>query len=143
MKLVAPLGPVYQAGTLSGNPVAMAAGYAQLTLLKSNPSFYKQLTEKGEKLYGGMEEILKKNSVKATINYIGSLGSVFFTEKKVENYEDAKTSDTAAFADYFRFMLEQGIHLAPSQFEAMFLSVAHTDAEIQRTLDSFSSYFGG
>lgn len=140
MELVAPLGPVYQAGTLSGNPVAMAAGLEQLKILKENPDYYAELEEKGRKLYGAMEELIRRYNVPCTMNYIGSLGSVFFTEHRVTNYAEAKMADTEAFAKYFRFMLERHIHLAPSQFEAMFLSEAHGNGQIEETLEAFEDY---
>lgn len=141
MEMVSPSGPVYQAGTLSGNPVAMAAGLTQLRYLHGHPSLYSDLEAKGRKLYGGMAEILRKAGSKYQMNYLASLGSLFFTEEKVMNYSSAKTSDTKAFAEYFLTMLKKGIHLAPSQFEAMFLSAAHGDAEIELTLDAVEKYF--
>ena len=140
MEKVAPLGSVYQAGTLSGNPIAMAAGATQLKLLWEHPEYYQQLDEMGEKLYGGMRKVLADQGVSYSVNAIGSLGCMFFTNENVDNYAAAKRSDTAAFGKYFAYMLEQGIHLAPSQFEAMFLSVAHTDAEIERTLQTMAAY---
>lgn len=141
MSLVAPVGKVYQAGTLSGNPIAMAAGLTQLKILNEQPQVYTQLEKAGEELYGGMEKILEKYQVPCQMNWIGSLGSLFFTKTKVENYETAKTSDTAAFAEYFKYMSSCGIHLAPSQFEAMFLSAAHGKAEIQETQKAMEDYF--
>lgn len=141
MEMVSPSGPVYQAGTLSGNPVAMAAGLTQLKYLHSHPEIYDDLEKKGKKLYGGMEEILKKTGKDYQINHISSLGSLFFTGQKVKDYTSAKTSDTGAFAEYFLGMLGRGIHLAPSQFEAMFLSAAHTDQAIGETLDAAEKYF--
>ncbi len=140
MQMVAPSGSVYQAGTLSGNPVAMAAGIAQLTILKEHPEIYRHINEMGEKLYGGIEEIIKEAGVPCQMNHVGSLGSLFFTGQKVENYADAKTSDTGKFARYFRYMLEHGVHLAPSQFEAMFLSNAHTEDHVELTLDLIRDY---
>lgn len=140
MRMVAPLGPVYQAGTLSGNPVAMAAGLEQLRILTENPEFYTDLAAKGEKLFGGLDALLKQYQAPCTLNHIGSLGCIFFTPEKVRNYEDAKKADTAAFARYFRYMLGSGVHLAPSQFEAMFLSVTHTDEDIDRTLNLAEDY---
>lgn len=140
MELVAPLGPVYQAGTLSGNPVAMAAGMEQLKLLAENPDIYSKLEAAGEKLYGGMENLIRQYDLPCTVSHIGSLGCVFFTSAEVKNYELAKTSDTEAFAGYYKFMLEHGIHLAPSQFEAMFLSLAHTDEILDQTLEVFEDY---
>lgn len=135
MEMVAPVGAVYQAGTLSGNPIAMAAGIAQLTILKDRPEIYKNINALGEKLYGGMEQIVKESGAPCTVNHVGSLGCMFFTGQKVENYAQAKTADTERFARYFRFMLSHGVHLAPSQFEAMFLSNAHTEDHVELTLD--------
>lgn len=134
MEMVSPAGPVYQAGTLSGNPIAMAAGLTQLKYLKDHPEVYTKLEEKGEKLYGGIEKLVKEAGKPYHVNHVSSLASVFFTGEEVVDYTSAKTADTKAFADYFLSMLEHGIHLAPSQFEAMFLSVAHTDEVIEQTL---------
>ena len=141
MEMVSPAGPVYQAGTLSGNPIAMAAGLTQLKYLYEHQEVYKELEEKGEKLYGGIEQILKEYKKPYHVNHVSSLGSLFFTENEVVDYTSAKTSDTKAFADYFLAMLKSGIHLAPSQFEAMFLSTAHTDAVIENTLSKVREYF--
>ena len=140
MELIAPVGKVYQAGTLSGNPIAMTAGLTQLKLLKGHPEIYAQLEEKGRKLYEGIQAILRKHQAPCKVNWIGSLGSVFFTEEDVVNYETAKSSDTSAFAEYFKHMLSRGIHLAPSQFEAMFLSAAHGKEDLERTLDAVENY---
>lgn len=140
MEVVAPVGNVYQAGTLSGNPVAMAAGYTQLTLLKDHPEYYTQLEQAGEKLFGGIKEILKKKNLPYQVNYAGSLGCVFFTGEPVTDYKTAKTSDTKAFMGYFSHMLSEGIYLAPSQFEAMFLSTAHKEEEILRTLEAVEDW---
>lgn len=140
MEMVAPLGPVYQAGTLSGNPVAMAAGLTQLQLLFEHPEYYEEMEKKGKKLYGSMERLVREYDAPCTVNYTDSLGCVFFTERRVRNYENAKAADTEEFAKYFRYMLEHGVHLAPSQFEAMFLSDAHTDENIADTLETFESY---
>lgn len=136
MEMVSPAGPVYQAGTLSGNPIAMAAGLTQLKYLYAHPEIYTELKEKGEKLYGGMEMLAAKSGRPLQMNWIASLGSLFFTGEAVVDYASAKTSDTAAFSRYFLGMLNEGIHLAPSQFEAMFLSAAHSDGDIARTLDA-------
>ena len=141
MEMVAPAGPVYQAGTLSGNPIAMSAGLTQLKYLHAHPEVYKGLEEKGEKLYGGMKKILEEAGLSYQINHISSLASLFFTEEEVVDYQSAKTSDTKAFAEYFKGMLGMGIHMAPSQFEAMFLSDAHTDEAIEKTLDAVKKYF--
>lgn len=134
MELVAPSGPVYQAGTLSGNPVAMAAGYTQLMLLKQNPQIYEQLDAQGAYFFGRMQRMLKEAGAPVTVNYIGSLGCVFFTEGEVVDYDSAKASDTGMYAAYCNHMLAHGIYLAPSQFEAMFLSAAHTREQIDATI---------
>lgn len=141
MEMVSPVGAVYQAGTLSGNPIAMAAGLTQLKYLHAHPEIYKGLEEKGEKLYGGMKKLLKEEGLSYQLNHISSLASLFFTEEEVVDYQSAKTSDTKAFAEYFKGMLGMGIHMAPSQFEAMFLSDAHTDEAIEKTLDAVKKYF--
>ena len=141
MELVSPVGKVYQAGTLSGNPIAMAAGLTQLKYLYEPQGIYKDLEEKGKRLYGGMEKILAEKNLPYHINYVSSLGSLFFTEQEVVDYTSAKSSDTKAFSEYFKGMLAQGIHMAPSQFEAMFLSVAHTDEIIDQTLEAVRNYF--
>lgn len=141
MEMISPAGAVYQAGTLSGNPIAMSAGLTQLKYLHAHPEVYKGLEEKGEKLYGGMKKILEGAGLSYQINHISSLASLFFTEEEVVDYQSAKTSDTKAFAEYFKGMLGMGIHMAPSQFEAMFLSDAHTDEAIEKTLDAVKKYF--
>ena len=139
MEVVAPVGNVYQAGTLSGNPIAMTAGLTQLKILKENPEIYTELANKGDKLYGGIKEILARKNKKYTVNNIGSLGCVFFTENEVRDYESAKLSDTNAFAVYCKAMFEKGVYLAPSQFEAMFLSLAHTENEINDILNAIEA----
>ncbi len=141
MGKVSPAGPVYQAGTLSGNPIAMAAGMTQLSILKENPEIYEELNEKGEWFYDELAGILRETGQPWQVNHVGSLGCVFFTDRPVENYADAKTSDTKKFADYFHYMLDNGVHLAPSQFEAMFLSAAHTRDELCRVLELVRGYF--
>ena len=141
MELVSPVGKVYQAGTLSGNPIAMAAGLTQLKYLYEHQEIYKDLEEKGKRLYGGMEKILAEKNLPYHINHVSSLGSLFFTEQEVVDYTSAKSSDTKAFSEYFKGMLAQGIHMAPSQFEAMFLSVAHTHEIIDQTLEAVRNYF--
>ena len=141
MEMVSPAGPVYQAGTLSGNPIAMAAGLTQLKYLYEHQEVYKDLEEKGQKLYGGIEEILKEAGSEYHVNHVSSLGSIFFATEEVKDYTSAKASDTKKFAEYFLHMLKNGIHLAPSQFEAMFLSTAHSDAVIEETLDKVRAFF--
>lgn len=135
MELVAPMGGVYQAGTLSGNPVAMAAGMAQLSILKEHPEYYEDLNRKGDWFYGQIQRLLKEKGKPWRVNHVGSLGCLYFTEQNVDNYQSAKTSDTKIFAEYFNYLLEHGIYIAPSQFEAMFLSVAHTQEMLQGALE--------
>ena len=140
MEQVAPVGSVYQAGTLSGNPVAMAAGLAQLKILKAHPEIYTQMRLNADHLFDGMAALVKKYKKPWKMNHIGSLGCLYFTGQDVHNYEEAKTADTKAFASYFRFMLEHGIHLGPSQFEAMFISNAHNEETTKETLRVFEEY---
>lgn len=140
MSVISPLGPVYQAGTLSGNPIAMAAGIAMLTILKETPDFYQKLTAMGEYLFNGIDGILKETGAPCTLNHVASLGNIFFTPDPVVNYESAQKSDTAAFGRYFHYMLDNGVHLGPSQFEAMFVSAAHTKEDIDLTLELIRKY---
>ncbi len=139
MQMVSPLGAVYQAGTLSGNPIAMAAGLAQLRILQAHAEDYKTLAANGDRLYSEMQVIADRSGAGITVNHVGSLGCCFFTDREVNNYEDAKTSDTKRFAEYFKYMLNHGIHLAPSQFEAMFLSLAHDEKIMEQTLQTFKN----
>lgn len=134
MQMVAPCGSVYQAGTLSGNPVAMAAGITQLTYLKEHPEVYTHINKLGTILYEGLAELAKDAKVSCRVNHIGSIGSLFFTGKEVTDYTSAKTADIAAYGTYFREMLLKGIYFAPAQFEAMFISYAHTEEQIKETL---------
>ncbi|HEX7016520.1 MAG TPA: glutamate-1-semialdehyde 2,1-aminomutase [Cyclobacteriaceae bacterium] len=126
MDFVSPAGPVYQAGTLSGNPLAMAAGLAVLKYLKHNGSIYKQLNETTARLVDGLRAVAQELGVPATVNNVGSMFTLFFTEREVTNLATARTSDTARFGRYFHAMLREGVYLAPSQFEAMFISSAIT-----------------
>jgi glutamate-1-semialdehyde 2,1-aminomutase len=128
MSKVSPLGPIYQAGTLSGNPLAVAGGLAALRFLEQHPEIYEQLEERSERLCQGLE------GTGFTVNRVGSMFTLFFTPGPVTDYEAAKKSDTEAFARYFRAMLEKGIYLPPSQFEAAFLSAAHTAEDIDKTI---------
>lgn len=132
MEIVAPLGGVYQAGTLSGNPVATTAGIETLRILKENLGIYKEIEEKTTKLKIAAQKAFGSS---VCVNQAGSLMSIFFTEEKVTDYITAVSSDTAKYAKYFGFMLENGIYIAPSQFEAMFISDAHTDGDIEKTCD--------
>ncbi len=136
MNLLAPQGPVYQAGTLSGNPLAMAAGTAMLNILKNNPEIYVNLENKAGKLEAELRNNLLRHGIPGVINRIGSMMTLFFTEEqKVENFEQAMKSNTARYGSYFRKSLESGIYLAPSQFECLFVSDAHTDDDIDRFIE--------
>jgi glutamate-1-semialdehyde 2,1-aminomutase len=141
MELVAPSGPVYQAGTLSGNPVAMAAGIAQLSYLRDHDEVYRHIAALGERLFGGLGEILQRRDAPCCVNYIGSLGSLFFTPGPVTDFPSVLQSDTAAYAAYFNHLLEREIYTAPAQFEALFISAAHGEAEIDRTLEAAEEFF--
>lgn len=134
MGVVSPLGAVYQAGTLSGNPVAMAAGLTELRLLQANPQWYETLNRTSDNFFASIERCLQQLGLPYQVNHVGSLGSIFFTAQPVTDYASAKTSDTEAFARYARKMFEQGIYVAPSQFEAMFLSTAHSAEDLSRAL---------
>ncbi len=140
MEGVAPAGPVYQAGTLSGNPVAMAAGIAALTVLHETPGFYEELDQKGDRFFADLSNVLADSDIPHTINHVGSLGSVFFTDRAVTDYESALTSDTKLFSGYFAHMLGSGIMLAPSQFEAMFLSSSHSAEDLEKTLEAVRAF---
>jgi glutamate-1-semialdehyde 2,1-aminomutase len=133
MERVAPLGPVYQAGTLSGNPLAMRAGLATLPKLEA-PGFYDNVNRRTERLAEGLRGALKETGVPGQVNVAGSLLTLFFCEQPVHNYDDAKKSDTVKFGKFFQQMLERGIFLPPSQYEALFVSAVHTDADIDRTI---------
>jgi glutamate-1-semialdehyde 2,1-aminomutase len=135
MNHVAPLGPVYQAGTLAGNPLAMRAGIATLKEL-SKPDLYESINELAARLTSGIEEVFREAGVIAQVNAIGSLATIFFSTQPVTNYRYAKLSDTKLYARFFREMLQRGVLLAPSQFEAAFVSAAHTPADIERTISA-------
>ena len=134
MEQVSPLGAVYQAGTLSGNPVAMAAGLAQLEILENNPDLYTALERKGKRLQEGLQEIFRKAKVPAQVNRTGSILTVFFSKTPVTGYDQARACDLERFAKWYRGLLEHGIYAAPSQFEAMFLSAAHQEEDIDAIL---------
>lgn len=139
MRMISPDGPVYQAGTLSGNPIATAAGIETLKMLKENPDIYRDLETKTIRLAQTVKDAAKGN---VAVNQIGSLMSIFFTDQNVTDYNSAVSSNLEAYASYFGYMLDRGIYLAPSQFEAMFVSDAHTDEDIARTCELFKAYFG-
>jgi glutamate-1-semialdehyde 2,1-aminomutase len=134
MKMIAPSGPVYQAGTLSGNPLAMAAGLATLRILMETPGIYTRLEELSARLENGLNRIIDRRTLPMTQNRIGSMFTLFFTSTNVVDYTTAKSSDTKKFSRYFGEMLERGIYLAPSQFEAAFISTAHSTSDIDKTI---------
>ena len=142
MGMVAPLGAVYQAGTLSGNPVAMAAGLAQLRLLRDTPDFYPRLNAASDSFFAGLDAALTHTGAEHRLNHVGSLGCAFFTGEPVTDCAGAQESDTGRYAAYFRHCLDGGVYLAPSQFEAMFLSSAHTAEDLERTLDVVRGFAG-
>jgi glutamate-1-semialdehyde 2,1-aminomutase len=133
MEYMAPQGPVYQAGTLSGNPLAMAAGIAVLEQLE-DPGFYDTLDEKAGRLAAGLEKVIENTDINAVVDRVGSMLGLFFTDIDVKNFEDAKTSDLEMFSAYYKGMLQEGVYLAPSQFEVFFVSAAHTMDHIDATV---------
>lgn len=137
MDMLAPKGPVYQAGTLSGNPLAMAAGITTLRLLDETPDFYENLEKTSALLEEGLQNNMKELQFDGVINRVGSMFTLFFTkEKSVNSFADVKKCDTALFAEYFRMSLESGIYLAPSQYEAGFVSAAHSNEDIEKTVEA-------
>lgn len=142
MDLVAPVGRVYHAGTLSGNPIASKAGFATISYLKENPNIYKELAENTNYLLDNVEKLAQKYGVDVCINSMGSLFTIFFVDlEKVENLEDSLKANTENFSIYFNTMLDNGIVVPPSQFEAHFLSIAHTKKELDRTLEVMEMAF--
>ncbi len=133
MEMVSPSGPVYQAGTLSGNPLAMAAGLKTLEII-SKPGFFDELNQKANWFFSELESFIKNQNFPLSLNYVNSMGCLFFKEGGVRNFSEATQSDTELFAEYFGRMLEKGVYLAPSQFEAMFISAAHSNEDLQNTL---------
>jgi glutamate-1-semialdehyde 2,1-aminomutase len=136
MRKVAPLGPVYQAGTLSGNPLSVAAGLAMLRHLSTHPELYERLEARGA-------DLTAWTPPGTTINRVGAMFTLFFSPAPVTDWESAKTCDTERFGRFFHFMLERGVYLAPSQFEAAFLSTAHTEEDIRETVAAAREFFSG
>ena len=134
MQMIAPSGPVYQAGTLSGNPLAMTAGIETLKIIDEDESFYAKLEEIGNDLENGIRDAMGEFGVSYTLNRVGSMFTLFFTESAVTDFDSAKTSDTAKFSAYFSDMLDEGIYLPPSQFEACFVSIAHKKEDLDKTV---------
>lgn len=139
MQLVAPSGPVYQAGTLSGNPLAMTAGYATLSILNENKNIYDELEQKAKFLIENFHSAANEAGVPVQINHVASKLTVFFSEYPVVDYFSALTSDTKAYGKFFHEMLNQGIYLPPAQFEAMFVSTAHTQEDLEKTVEAFKN----
>ena len=138
MDYLSPLGPVYQAGTMSGNPIAMAAGYTTLTKLYHNPGYYEYIEGLAARLQKAVKEIAKERGVPVLVNRVKSMMTLFFTEEtRVRNYDDAKKCDTKLYGRYFEHMFKNGINVAPSQFEAMFISVKHREEDIDRFIEIF------
>jgi glutamate-1-semialdehyde 2,1-aminomutase len=142
MEQIAPSGPVYQAGTLSGNPLAMAAGLATLRAA-GEPGFYERLEELGARWRSGMAEAASAGNRPFTMNQVGSMVSIFFTEEPVTDFTSAALSDTGAFKDFFWYMLSCGVYLAPSQYETGFLSAAHSEEDLEKTFDAARGWFAG
>lgn len=138
MNLIAPSGPVYQAGTLSGNPLAMAAGSETLKVIDEIDDFYDQLEKKSEYVAVGITNALKNADLDLSVNRVGSMLTLFFTDSEVVDFESAKTSDTARFAGFFRSLLGSGVYLPPSQFEAWFVSIAHSTEDLDLTIEAVS-----
>ena len=143
MAQLSPDGPVYQAGTLSGNPLAMASGLAVVTAIASDATLYERLEERTRQLTDGLEAIMQRHEVAHRCTRVGSMFSLFFTEGPVENLEDVRNSDRNLFANYFRAMLDRGVYLAPSPFETNFLSAAHTARDVERTLAAADGSLAG
>jgi glutamate-1-semialdehyde 2,1-aminomutase len=142
MEHIAPLGNVYQAGTLSGNPIAMIAGYTMLNELKKNPSIYNELDEKGARLEKSLNDILAGKNIPHRINRVGSMMSIFFTNDEVTDFETASKTDIKLFNNFFHHLLDNGIYLPPSAFESWFISNALSSEEIQKTLDAVEDFKG-
>ncbi len=138
MDMVSPVGPVYQAGTLSGNPIATTAGITTLSILRDTPGLYEDIAAKAETLH---KAVTAAAGDRVSVNRVGSLLSIFFTDKAVTDYESATSSDTKKYSEYFSYLLDRGIYVAPSQFEAMFVSSAHSEAQIAETVKIITDYF--
>ena len=141
MQQIAPLGGIYQAGTLSGNPVAMASGLATMRELKAHPEYYVHAEAMTKRLIEGLKDAAKSAGIPLATNQVGSMGCIFFTEGPVTCFADVQKSDLDLFRRYFLGMLDEGIYLAPSQFEAIFVSAAHTEADIDRTVEVAKKVF--
>lgn len=141
MQVISPSGPVYQAGTLSGNPLAMNAGFAALSHIKNHPEIYKTLEEKSSYLENGIKEVMKSAGKNFQINRVGSMMTLFFTDVPVNDYNSAVKSDTALYGKFFHEMLNRGIYLPPAQFEAFFVSTAHSKEDLDKTIKAAEESF--
>lgn len=142
MEKLSPLGPVYQAGTMSGNPIVMAAGLAALTKLHSNPEYYDYLEKLAKQLQEGVEDIAKTKGLPIVVNRFKSMMTIFFNENgRVNNYEDALECDTKMYSKFFKHMVTNGVYMSPSQFEAMFFSVKHTESDIEKFLETMKKLY--
>jgi len=137
MEKLSPVGPVYQAGTLSGNPVAMSAGLAMIKKLKENPEIYKKLEEKAKKLMEGFERVSKENSIDFTYNVVGSMFGFFFNPNKPKNFDDVNKSDTKRYAKFHNKMLKEGFYFAPSAYETGFICTPMNDEDINATIKTY------
>lgn len=140
MEKLSPLGGVYQAGTMSGNPIVMSAGLATLKELKNHPEYYNHIESVGRKLEEGIIKLSKKYKLPISVNRIGGMMTIFFTDKKVNTYEDVKRCDNERFKRYFKHMIKNGINIAPSQYEAMFLSIEHNISHVHKFLKEFEKF---
>ncbi|MDX1702206.1 MAG: aminotransferase class III-fold pyridoxal phosphate-dependent enzyme, partial [Melioribacteraceae bacterium] len=136
MNKISPVGPIYQAGTLSGNPLAMTAGFAALSHIKDNPDIYSLLEEKSSYLEKGFSNNLNKIGKQFSMNRVGSMMCMFFTEESVYDFDTAVKSNTKMYGEYFHKMLEKGVYLAPAQFEALFVSTAHSKEDLDKTINA-------
>jgi len=141
MDMLAPVGPVYQAGTLSGNPLATAAAIATIDILAQEGT-YERLESSAAMLEAGLTDAAKEAGVDVTLNRVGSIMSCFFTDKKIQNFADVQSTDIKRFKKFFSLMLGQGIYLAPSAYEAMFVSSAHSKTDIEKTIEAARISFG-
>jgi glutamate-1-semialdehyde 2,1-aminomutase len=141
MQVISPSGPVYQAGTLSGNPLAMNAGFAALSQIKNNPSIYGMLEEKSSYLESGIKEAIKSTGKDFQFNRIGSMMTLFFTNEPVTDYNSAVKSNTDLYGKFFHEMLNRGVYLPPAQFEAFFVSTAHTKEDLDKTINAAHETF--
>ena len=141
MDLISPVGNVYHAGTLSGNPISVAAGIETISILKENPEIYESINKKTENLVNKINELIKKYDIPATVNYVGSLFTIFFAKEKVKTLEDAMSTNSEFYSIYFNTMLENGVIVPPSKYEAHFVSYVHNDEDMEKILAGVEKTF--